>query len=138
MVTLYCSVYCPGRHFPIVSKDAVHFSWPAIAETSCTEIRPDRSVPLDVANAVAAQAATLLVLEAASEAQGSRLSGEGWLYCRYSVLFPGVALAPADSANKARREGDDGAFVGSNTSWGGSEAAGSGRSAINALVVQST
>ena len=136
LVTVYCRVYCPGRHFPSVSKDAVHFAWPAIVETSCTKMKLDKSTPLHVSNAAAAQAAAVLVLAAAREAQGSRLSGDGWLYFKYSVLLPGASLLPA--AAKARRKGEDGEFVGSIKSWGVSEAAGSERSVSSAIVVQST
>ena len=133
---MYCSVYCPGKHFPSDSKDAVHFGWSAIVETSCTNMWPLRSSPLVASNAVAAQVAASLLLAASSEVQGSRLSGEGWLYCRYNVLFPGILDSPVAAAS--RREDEDVALVGSIVSRGGPEAAGSEGSKSNALIAQST
>ena len=131
-------MYCPGRHVPSVSEDALHFAWSAIIETSWTQMRPHRSAPLEVSNAAAAQGAATLLLATGSEAQGSRLSGDGWLYCRYSVLFTGTAAVALAAAAAASQEGEDEAFVGSIASCGGPEGAGSEGAGSDALVAQST
>ena len=78
----------PASH--TAAQRLTHFAWPGTVETSSTETRAQRSAPVALSNAAAAQdAAEPLMLAAVSEAQGSRLSADSWPYTVYNVLLSG-------------------------------------------------
>ena len=106
-------------------------------------MKPQRSAPVALSNAAAAQAGEELELAAVNDAQGVKLMGDSCLYTKNRVLLLGPAVPLAKAAAEASDHvGSDDTLLGSMTSCGGDATAvkwaAPGRLATDARVSQST